>query len=243
MKRVFLLIVVSMAVVLSLISPSKAAANTRPYTVAEQASGQQVSDPARFSAIIGYPDQCVAGISCWTYTKGTRSPVSTYPESWYLHVDGVRVMDKVFHLYVMDPRSAGWQQQVASVCSQQCFLDGMGASALGRDDPVVPWTRIEWVKATALVAKAVVAFGKLVMPNSIEPDVGQVLVNAAHRGSTESFTPATAQKLLSMGRIWVSEQGNCLAKYDAFLKYSDRHDHFSCYELGTLPWDTSWMTN
>jgi hypothetical protein len=71
------------------------------------------------------------------YVKGTRSPVGTYPSSWYLHTaGGARIHDAVFHsMYVMNPGSAGWRQQVARNCAgspQFCFLDGMGTSGFGR---------------------------------------------------------------------------------------------------------------
>jgi len=213
------------------------------FVVAEQAPHRQVPNPHQFNAIIGYPDQCVTGIRCWTYTKGTRSPVGSYPESWYLHWDGVRVKDKVYHLYVMDPRSRGWRRHVATVCGQRCFLDGMGGSSLDRNTPYVPWTETRWDKYTARIVLAVVARGKRALPNSVGPDpvAGQQLVDAAGRGSTEAFNTTNAQAYLSMGRMWVAERGGCLDKYNAYLTYRGRGDHFSCYEQGTRPWDTSWL--
>lgn len=214
------------------------------FTVAEQHAGLQVANPSRFEAIIGQPNQCVAGISCWTYTKGTRSGRSTWPESWYLHVNGVRVRDNVFHLYVMDPRSTGWQQQVASACPQQCFLDGMGTSSLNRDTPNVAWTKAQWIMAVAGVVRAVVASGKQALPNSVGLAAdGQPLVTAAGRGSTEAFNVRNAQSLLGMGSIWVSEISDCVAKYAAYQQYRGATDHFACYERGSLPWDTSWLTS
>ena len=241
MKRVLLVMLVLLS---AGCTQNAGAAAPRLYVVAEQAPGQQVADPSRFSAIIGYPDQCVTGIPCWTYTKGTRSAVSTYPESWYLHVNGVRVVDDVYHLYVMDPRSAGWQQHVAQVCGETCFIDALGPGALARDTPAIPWTPAEWVAATTGIVKAVVAAGKRAMPNNVgsDPVLAAQLVQAAGRGSDEAFDASTAQRILAVGHIWVSERGGCLSKYAAFLKYRGRGDHFSCYEFGTAPWDTGWMS-
>ncbi len=52
---------------------------------------------------------------------------------------------------------------------------------------------------------------------------------------------ASANQVLGLGRIWVTEIGNCLAKYHAFQRYKGRGDHFACYEQGHLPWDTGWL--
>ncbi len=217
------------------------AANAALYTTASQAAGRSVDDPSRFKAIIGYAGQCVTGIRCWVYTKGSRSSVATYPESWYLHVDGVRVMDRVFHLYVMDPRNPGWQQHIAQTCTHRCYLDGMGTSSLGRTVPHLAWSRAEWAAGAALVVQAVRAAGKRVMPNSVGAQSLVLVTAAGGRASTENFTVATAQTTLGWGHIWVTEIGNCLAKYHAFLQYRGRGDHFACYEAGMLPWDTGWL--
>lgn len=210
------------------------------FTVAEQHAGLKVPNPQRFEAIIGYPNQCVSGIMCWTYTKGTRSGVSTYPESWYLHSGKTRIKDSVFHLFVMDPRSAGWQQHVASVCGRLCFLDGMGTSSITRTTPRLTWSKTMWLNSAALVVRAVVRAGKSALPNSVGLGT-DVLVSAAGRGSTEAFNTRNAQALLSMGHIWVAEKGGCLDKYHAYLQYRAKNDHFACYEQGHLPWDTSWL--
>ncbi len=211
------------------------------FTVAEQHNPGTVTEPSRFSAIIGYPAQCVVGIRCWTYTKATRSSVSTYPESWYLHQDGGRVVDRVFHLYVMDPRSAGWQQEVASSCGHRCFLDGLGVASLSRTLPRLRWTAARWTSRAALVVAAVRAAGKRVLPNSVGTQGAALITAAGGRGSTESFSPLNAKQSLTQGHIWVAEQGNCLAKYTAYLKYRGTGDHFACYEAGMLPWDTGWL--
>ncbi len=147
MTRLILLMGVLMT--LTVVADARAA---KLFTVAEQHGGQ-VSNPSRFTAIIGYPNQCVAGIRCWQYQKGTRSGNAHWPESWYLHQGGVRVKDHVFHLYVMDPRS-GWAQHVARVCAQRCFLDGMGTSSIGRTTPRLKWTRAQWASRAALVVRA-----------------------------------------------------------------------------------------
>ena len=65
------------------------------------------------------------------YTKGTRSTVGTYPESWYLHTaGGARIHDAHLHAStVMDPSSSGWREQVVRNCAgarQWCCLDEMG---------------------------------------------------------------------------------------------------------------------
>ncbi len=210
------------------------------FTVAEQHTGR-VSNPQRFTAIIGYPSQCVAGIRCWQYQKGTRSGNAHWPESWYLHQGGQRVMDHVFHLYVMDPRSPGWDSHVASVCAQRCFLDGMGTSSIGRTTPRLSWSRAQWASSAALVVRAVRAAGKRVMANSIGLQSTALITAAGGRGSTESYDVASARQVLGLGRIWVTEIGNCLAKYHAFQRYKGRGDHFACYEQGHLPWDTGWL--
>ena len=214
------------------------------YTVAEQHAGLRVSNPQRFNAIIGFPNQCVAGIICWTYTKGSRTRVATYPETWYLHVNGRRVRDTTFNQYVMDPRSTGWQHQVAKVCGQRCFLDGLGPASLGRTSPVIPWTPIQWTTRAALVVQAVIRAGKQAMPNSVsrDPVLAAPLVKAGQgRASSEGYTAPLAKTILNMGHIWIAEVGGCPKKYAYFLKYEGRGDHFSCYEHGHLPWDTSWL--
>ena len=210
------------------------------FTVAEQHNPGIVTKPQRFEAIIGYPNQCVKGIICWQYQKGTRSSVANYPESWYLHQNGVRIRDNVFHLFVMNPLSTGWQQHVAQSCFRHCFLDGMGTSSITRTTPRLRWSKTKWVDAAALVVKAVVRSGKEALPNSVGVDVN-VLVNAAGRGSTEAYNVNNAKASLSMGHIWVAEKGDCLAKYRAYLRYKGTGDHFACYENGHLPWDTSWL--
>jgi hypothetical protein len=226
----------------SLLLASGARANPL-YTVASQHAFGQVDDPSRFGAIVGYPGQCVASVRCWVYEKGTRSPVASYPEAWYLHVDGVRVMDRVFGFYVMDPRNVGWQHQVATTCPAYCFLDGVGTSSLSRDVPRLPWRPSRWVRAVAGLVASVRASGDHVLPNSLsgDPALSQPVLDAAGRASTEMFTPANARSVLASGRVWVSEHGSCLAKFAVFQAYRGRGDHFSCYEAGGLPWDLGWL--
>ena len=70
------------------------------------------------------------------YTKGTRSRIGTYPESWYMHTkSGARVRDKALGFYVMNPASPGWRQQVVKNCKGSpsfCFLDAMGSDGYDR---------------------------------------------------------------------------------------------------------------
>lgn len=95
---------------------------------------------SHFPTVTVSPDQLRKGWRSQTtglYVKGTRSPVGTYPSSWYLHtLTGARIHDAVYRsMYVMNPGSAGWRQQVVQNCAgapQFCFLDGMGTSGFGR---------------------------------------------------------------------------------------------------------------
>lgn len=200
----------------------------------------RVPDPQRFEAIIGYPGQCVSGIPCWQYTKGTRSPVGSYPEAWYLHANGQRVRDKTYHFYVMNPLS-GWAQHVASVCARQCFLDGMGAAGLGRMQPRPPLTAARWEQMVVAIVHAVRAEGKQALPNSVGVIGGRQLLQAAGQGSTESFTASSARALLSLGRVWVTERGQCAAKYAAFGRYRGPGDRFGCYQPPAPPWSLAWL--
>jgi hypothetical protein len=215
------------------------------YVNAHQAGDRPVPRPGRFVAIVGYPDQCVRGIPCWKYTKGTRSPVSTYPESWYLHgASGARIHDKTWpRLFVMDPSNPGWRDTVAAACHRHCFLDGAGTSSFTRvSTPLVGWTLKGYIKAVAGEIRVIRAAGKAVLPNSIGFDArGYPLVVAAGgRGSTEAYTVSNARQVLHEGRIWVAERGSCRKKARAFLRFTDGNDHFACYLAGTLPWNTSW---
>lgn len=239
--KIMLACIAVLGVMLVVVSKSDAATL---FTVAEQRAQLQVTKPQRFEAIIGFPNQCVSGITCWTYTKGTRSPIGTFPESWYAHQNGVRVKDSAYGTFVMDTRSTGWQQHVASTCGQRCFIDGMGTPAVARTKPRLQWTPTQWVTRAALVVKAVVKAGKMALPNSVGSShaEGDALIAAANgRGSTEDFNTSNAQSTLSRGRIWVAEIGSCLDKYHVYLKYRGTSDHFACYEKGHLPWDTSWL--
>jgi hypothetical protein len=238
MKR---LIPVCVVLLIAAVCASTAHASATLFVTAEQHHPGQVTSPKRFEAIFGYPDQCVSGIVCWQYQKGSRSSNAHWPESWYLHVNGVRVKDRTFHLFVMDPRGKGWQQHVASACAQHCFLDGMGTSSISRTTPRISWSAAQWSSAAALVVRAVVNAGKKVLPNSVGMKSTALIAAAGGRGSTESYGTASAKQVLGLGKIWVTEIGNCLAKYHAFLHYKGRGDHFACYMPGHLPWDTSWL--
>ena len=81
------------------------------------------------------------------YTKGTRSRIGTYPESWYLHTaGGARVRDRARGFYVMNPASSGWRKQVVKNCKGSpsfCFLDAMGSDGYDRTN-VHPNVSLSW---------------------------------------------------------------------------------------------------
>lgn len=227
-----------LAALLALIALAPAAS---PFYVAAHQSGKRtVADPQRFTAIVGYPNQQVAGIPFWRYVKGSRSARADLPERWYAHVAGVRVRDKTFGYYVMNPSSAGWRRYVARRCAPRCFLDGLGPRSVGRTTPRLPLTQREWVtRAAGLVA--FVRRHALVLPNSVGPYWSARLFVAASggRGSTETFDPAHT-RMLATGRIWVQELGDCSAKWAAFKRATQGDDHFACHERGHLAWDLGW---
>jgi len=87
------------------------------------------------------------------YTKGTRSNVGTYPESWYMHTaGGARIHDKALSSYfVMNPSSSGWRQQVVQNCSgapQWCFVDAMGADGYQRMSAKPTVSESWWIQQT-----------------------------------------------------------------------------------------------
>lgn len=217
-------------------------ATAQAFVVTAEYAGAKarVPNPHQFEAIIGYPGQCASGVPCWQYTKGTRSQVATYPESWYLHVAGRRVRDRIWHFYVMDPASAGWRQHVAAACAHLCFIDGMGSSSLARMVPRPAVSSTAWVASLALIVRAVRAAGKQAMPNSVGLDE-RALVAVAGQASSEGFTPGNAAAVLAMGHIWVTERGGCAAKYAAFKRYAGAGDHFGCFDPPARPWDLGWV--
>jgi hypothetical protein len=81
------------------------------------------------------------------YTKGTRSRIGSYPESWYMHTpSGARVRDKARGFYVMNPSSPGWRKQVVQNCKGSpsfCFLDAMGTDGYARTN-VRPNVSLSW---------------------------------------------------------------------------------------------------
>lgn len=94
------------------------------------------------------------------YTKGTRSTVGTYPESWYLHTaGGARIHDAHLHAYfVMDPSSSGWRQQVVRNCAgapQWCFLDAMGTDGYQRMSARPTVSESWWIQQTTAEANYV----------------------------------------------------------------------------------------
>ena len=94
------------------------------------------------------------------YTKGTRSNVGTYPESWYMHTaGGARIHDKALKSYfVMNPSSSGWRQQVVKNCSpapQWCFVDAMGADGYSRMSAKPTVSESWWIQQTIAEANYV----------------------------------------------------------------------------------------
>jgi hypothetical protein len=81
------------------------------------------------------------------YTKGTRSRIGSYPESWYMHTaGGARVRDRARGFYVMNPASSGWRKQVVRNCHGSpsfCFLDAMGSDGYDRTN-VRPNVSLSW---------------------------------------------------------------------------------------------------
>lgn len=81
------------------------------------------------------------------YTKGTRSRIGSYPESWYMHTaGGARVRDRARGFYVMNPASSGWRKQVVRNCKGSpsfCFLDAMGSDGYDRTN-VRPNVSLSW---------------------------------------------------------------------------------------------------
>ena len=94
------------------------------------------------------------------YTKGTRSNVGTYPESWYMHTaGGARIHDKALKSYfVMNPSSSGWRQQVVKNCAgapQWCFVDAMGADGYQRMSAKPTVSESWWIQQTIAEANYV----------------------------------------------------------------------------------------
>lgn len=235
----------SIAAVVGALTVSATAAHADTYvplfTQIHQHSGSQPSltQAANFGTIIGLANQNIGYPErYWTYVKGTRSSVSTFPESWYVHVNGVRAKDYVYNLFVMNPNSAGWQQHVADICPHYCYLDGMGISSLARTRPRMAWTNTQWVKAAASEVRHVVSTGDRALPNSISnvPKLARPFLDAAGQGSTELFTGLKTRAIIKAGRIWVSEKDRCGKKLAAYLLVKGRGDHFACYDSGSLPW-------
>ncbi len=247
-RRIVKRIIISLAALAALAVPASASATgiatMKLYVSAHQAGDVPVPRPHRFQAIIGYTDQCVPTIPCWQYSKGTRSNVKTWPEKWYVHQDGHRIHDRTWpNLFVMNPGNAGWRKHVASVCARHCFLDGLGTSAVSRTKPRLQWTIKRWVTAVAgEVSYIRSSTGKRVLPNSVGYDsrTSAIIRAAGGRGSSEAFNVTSAKRVLGMGRMWVTEIGDCRDKARAFLKYKRRGDHFACYLPGKKPWNTSW---
>jgi hypothetical protein len=108
------------------------------------------------------------------YTKGTRSSVATYPESWYLHTaGGARIHDRALKSYfVMNPSSSGWRQQVVQNCAgapQWCFVDAMGTDGYQRMSAKPSVSESWWISETTAEANYVenASSGWSVMANNL----------------------------------------------------------------------------
>lgn len=200
-----------------------------------------------FNNVAGWDFQKSAGPrpKWWSYAKGTRTADAGLPESWYMHVAGARVHDKVYtRLFVVNPLSLGWRDHVASQCAKRCFLDGLGDAARHRTVPsIVPyWSAAEWRKAVAGELASIVRWGGTVLPNSsFGVAATRAYSQAAGRTSTEGFNGLNYVPVLEAGRVWVvgktHEQGGCGRLLAAYLIGRGAGDHFSCFNLSDEPWD------
>jgi hypothetical protein len=188
-----------------------------------------------FSRISGWPGQS-AGPHYYTYVKASRDYSADWPESWYIHQDGARVRDLVYGSFVMDPRSPGWVAHVISECPSLCYLDGAGPSSVTRTTPRLLWTIPEWNTAMEGELQQIVDAGIRVVPNSVRPDsLGYLAITGI--GSTEAFDSGLNRLgLVTAGRVWVYETGDCGAKLAAYLLARGRGDLFSCHDRGTPVW-------
>ncbi len=106
------------------------------------------------------------------YLQGTFAGTQ-WPEDWYLHdATGARIKESSGSSWLMDPRSAGWRDEVATRCRDRlvttgyegCFLDSLGAAPLVGNfvtaapiDPLTGavWTFPDWLTATSSLARHV----------------------------------------------------------------------------------------
>ena len=230
---------------LALAFPSVAGAQTIvPLWAPMQVNPSQTPTQAealQFKALSGWAKQgktIPKTVRFWQYVKGTRSYDKNFPESWYIHQDGVRVRDKVWHSYVMDPSNPGWQSYVAAHCAKYCYLDGVGSSAISRTVPRLQWSKTQWVDAITNELQAIVASGKHVMPNSTSADTLKYFT-VTPIASTEAWKGLAPDgwKLMAAGRVWVVAKGSdCGWKLAEFLVEKSKGDLFSCHAENTPAW-------
>lgn len=227
-----------MFIIVMLTFSSQADASVTPLWFAGQlraGARPTAAQVAPFVAASGLARQRVGSIPWWTYVKGSRSGNGSYPESWYVHQDGVRVRDSKFGFFVMDPANLGWDAVVAKACGARCFVDGIGATSLGRTTPRLRMSDSRWVTAVGVELRYLVGHGHKVLPNSVStPSVSYLRI--AGQGSTESFRGLSSLALLAAGNVWVVAKRDCGYMLAAFLIGRDSGDVFACSEPGTAPW-------
>ncbi len=194
---------------------------------------------AHFPTISVTPGQLRGGfrsLNTGLYTKGTRSNVATYPESWYMHTaGGARIHDRALHSYfVMNPGSLGWRQQVVRNCSgapQWCFVDAMGIDGYQRMSAKPTVSESWWVKETIAEANYVENASSRwsVMANNLI-----TVTNPSFSVGFEMFGRVPAQRSLQVLR---STRCYCFAKFGTeqgarygftlFLTGAGRGDHIS----------------
>jgi hypothetical protein len=170
------------------------------------------------------------------YTKGTRSSVGTYPESWYLHTaGGARIHDGHLNSYfIMNPSSSGWRQQVVHNCAgapQWCFLDAMGTDGYHRMSANPTVSESWWIQQTTAEANYVedASSAWSVMANNLI-----TVTNPKFAVGFEMFARVSAEKSLQVLR---NTRCYCFAKlgtesgarygYTLFLSGAGAGDHIS----------------
>jgi hypothetical protein len=170
------------------------------------------------------------------YTKGTRSSVGTYPESWYLHTaGGARIHDGHLNSYfVMNPSSSGWRQQVVHNCAgapQWCFVDAMGTDGYQRMSAKPTVSQSWWIQQTTAEANYVEGASSAwsVMANNLI-----TVTNPKFAVGFEMFARVSAEKSLQVLR---NTRCYCFAKlgtesgarygYTLFLSGAGAGDHIS----------------
>jgi hypothetical protein len=218
--------------------PAQAHAAVTPLWFAGQLHAGAVptrADVAPFTAASGVAQQNIGGIPFWLYVKGSRTSHATYPESWYVHQNGVRVRDAFYHTFVMNPASAGWDAVVLRECAPRCFLDGVGASAVTRTRPLLNWPVSRWAGAVVAELRYLESHGARVIPNSVSDQTAAYL-RVTGVASTEHFFGLDHLDVIRLGHVWVVEKHRCGWFLAAFLMARGRGDRFACSEPGTMPW-------